>query len=217
LSDANVIDAGCLRDLEAALQVEAPPSLDALEAIYAEAGIALPGAAVRRYEEVRSFHKSGMRNRRDYLAGEVDAARQRIVFREQEQRRLDERRAEVMQILKSHGALEQFARLHEEAARKETEVEALRQRFAAAEQLEGTKNELDIERNRLTLRLRRDFSEQRDNPSEVILSFEGVSRRLYESAGSMTVDETSNGPNLTSRCKAPAARASRTCRSSASI
>ena len=74
------------------------------------------------------------------------------------------------------------------------EVESLRQRFAAAEQLEGTKNELEIERNRLTLRLRRDFTEQKDRLSEAILAFEETSKRLYESAGSMTVDPTENGP-----------------------
>ena len=59
---------------------------------------------------------------------------------------------------------------------------------------EGTKNELEIERNRLTIRLRRDFSEQKDRLAEAIVAFEETSQRLYESAGSMTVDETSNGP-----------------------
>jgi uncharacterized protein YydD (DUF2326 family) len=53
---------------------------------------------------------------------------------------------------------------------------------------------LEIERNRLTLRLRRDFAEQKERLSEAILAFEETSKRLYESAGSMTVEETSNGP-----------------------
>lgn len=108
--------------------------------------------------------------------------------------RLDQRRAEIMGILKSHGALDHFARLQGEAGRLEAEVESLRQRFEAAEQLEGTKNELEIERHRLTLRLRRDFSEQKGRLAEAIIAFEETSKRLYESAGSMTVEETSNGP-----------------------
>ena len=196
LSNANVIDAGSIRDLEAALRSEAQPPIDELESIYAEAGVSLPGLAIKRYDEVRSFHESVIRNRRDYLAGELEAAKQRITVRESEKQRLDERRAEVMNLLKSHGALDQFSKLQAETARKEAEVESLRQRFAAAEQLEGTKNELDIERNRLTLRLRRDFAEQKERLSEAILAFEETSKRLYESAGSMTVDETSNGPQF---------------------
>jgi uncharacterized protein YydD (DUF2326 family) len=194
ISNDNTIDAAAIRDLESAMQAEAPPSMAALEAIYAEAGVVLPGVVIKRYDEVRSFHESVVRNRRDYLSEELLAARQRVVARELENQRLDPRRAKIMGILQSHGALDQFAKLQGETGRLEAEVESLRQRFEAAEQLEGTKNELEIERNRLTLRLRRDFSEQNQRLSEAILAFEETSRQLYESAGSMTVDETSNGP-----------------------
>jgi uncharacterized protein YydD (DUF2326 family) len=194
ISNADTIDTAAIRDLESAMQGEAPPSLTELESIYAEAGVALPGLAVKRYDEVKSFHESVVRNRRDYLSGEQDAAKQRVASRQQEKRRLDQRRAEVMGILQSHGALEQFANLQGEAGRLEAEVESLRQRFEFAEQLEGTKNELEIERNRLTIRLRLDFAEQRARLDEAILAFEETSNLLYESAGSMTVDETLNGP-----------------------
>jgi uncharacterized protein YydD (DUF2326 family) len=196
LANANVIDAGAIRDLETAMRSEAPPPLNELEGLYAEAGVSLPGLAIKRYEEVRAFHESVVSNRRDYLAAELETAKQRIAQREKEKLQLDQRRAEVMSLLKSHGALDQFSKLQAETARKEAEVESLRQRFAAAEQLEGTKNELDIERNRLTLRLRRDFAEQKERLSEAILAFEETSKRLYESAGSMTVEETSNGPQF---------------------
>lgn len=206
LSNANVTDAGSLRDLETAMRLEAPPPIDELESIYAEAGVSLPGLTIKRYDEVRSFHESVIHNRRDYLADELEAAKQRIATREMEKQRLDERRAEVMNLLKSYGALDHFSKLQAETTRKEAEVESLRQRFAAAEQLEGTKNELDFERNRLTLRLRRDFAEQKNRLSEAILAFEETSKRLYESAGSMTIDETSNGPQFQfpmqgARCK----------------
>ncbi len=196
LSNANVIDTATIGDLERATRAESPPSLTDLQSIYAEAGVALPDVTIKRYDDVRSFHESVIRNRRDYLAGELDAAKQRVAAREQEKLRLDERRAAVMRVLQSHGALDQFSQLQGEAGRMEATVESLRQRFEAAEQLEGTKNELEIERNRLTLRLRRDFSEQRARLSAAILAFEETSRRLYESAGSMTVEETSNGPSF---------------------
>jgi uncharacterized protein YydD (DUF2326 family) len=196
LSNANVIDTATIGDLEHATRAEAPPSLKDLQSIYAEAGVALPDVTIKRYDDVRSFHESVIRNRRDYLAGELEAAKQRVLAREQEKHRLDERRAAVMSVLQSHGALNQFSQLQGEAGRMEATVESLRQRFEAAEQLEGTKNELEIERNHLTLRLRRDFSEQRTSLSAAILAFEEASGRLYESAGSMTVEETSNGPTF---------------------
>ena len=194
LANANTIDFSAIRDLEGALTSEIPPNLEDLQAVYQEAGVALPGLVKRRYEDVKSFHESVVRNRRDYLSSELEAAKLRIELRDGKKAQLDHRRGEILGILKSYGALEQFLKLQGELGRLESEVESLRQRFEAAEQLDGTKNELEIERNRLTIRLRRDFAEQKDQLAEAIVAFEETSQRLYESAGSMTVDETSNGP-----------------------
>ena len=196
LSNANVIDTAMIGDLEHALEAEAPPPLDDLERIYAEAGITLPGVTIKRYDDVRRFHESVIRNRRDYLSEELDKAKQRVAARGQEKFRIDTRRATVMGLLQSHGALDQFSQLQGEIGRTGAAVESLRERFEAAEQLEGTKNELEIERTRLTLRLRRDFAEQRTRLSEAILAFEETSHRLYESAGNMIVEPTSNGPTF---------------------
>jgi uncharacterized protein YydD (DUF2326 family) len=194
LSNRNVIDIATISDLERAMRTEAPPSLIDLKNIYAEAGVALPDVSIKRYDEVQAFHESVVRNRRNYLAEELDGAKQRVAAREQEKRRLDERRAVIMRLLQSHGALEQYSLLQGEAGRMESTVESIRQRLETAEQLEGTKNELEIERNRLMLRLRRDFSEQGARLSEAISAFEETSQRLYESAGSMNVEDTANGP-----------------------
>jgi len=194
LANANTIDFSAIRDLESALASEVPPDHEDLQAVYQEAGVVLPDLVKRRYEDVKSFHESVVRNRKDYLSSELEAARLRIEMRDGKKAQLDHRRVEILGILKSHGALEQFLKLQGELGRIESEVESLRQRFEAAEQLEGTKNELEIERNRLTIRLRRDFTEQKDRLAEAIVAFEETSQRLYESAGSMTVDETSNGP-----------------------
>jgi uncharacterized protein YydD (DUF2326 family) len=194
LANANTIDFTAIRDLEGALTSEIPPNMEDLQAIYQEAGIALPGLVKRRYEDVKSFHQSIVRNRKDYLSSELEAAKLRVELRDSKKAQLDQRRSEIMGILRSHGALDQFLKLQGELGRHESEVNSLRQRFEAAEQLEGTKNELEIERNRLTIRLRRDFTEQNDRLAEAIVAFEETSQRLYESAGSMTIDETSNGP-----------------------
>ena len=196
LANANTIDFAAIRDLEGALTSEIPPDLEDLQTIYREAGVALPGLVKRRYEEVKSFHESVVRNRKDYLSSELESAKLRIEIRDGKKAQLDQRRAEIIGILKSHGALDQFLKLQGELGRLESEVESVRQRFDAAERLEGTKNELEIERNRLTIRLRRDFAEQKDRLSEAIVAFEETSQRLYEAAGSMTIDETSNGPSF---------------------
>lgn len=194
LANEDTIDRAVIHDLEVALHAESPPSLNVLEEIYTEAGVSLPNIALKRYDEVRSFHESIIRNRHDYLTDELAVVQKRTETRELQKGKLDQRRAEIMGILKSHGALDQFLKLQGELGRREAEVETLRQRFESAEQLEGTKNELEIERNHLALRLRRDFSEQKKCLDEAILAFEKTSQQLYESAGSMTIDSSENGP-----------------------
>jgi uncharacterized protein YydD (DUF2326 family) len=130
------------------------------------------------YDEVRSFHQSVIRNRRDYLQEELDTARLRVRTRELQKQEHINRRAEIMQTLNTHGALEQFTKLQTVAAKKQADVQTLRQRFEAAEQLEGTKNQLQIERQQLTLRLRRDFSEQQPRLAAAILAFEQTSSMM---------------------------------------
>lgn len=196
LSNDNTIDSAVIRELENSLNTEKSPRLNMLKDIYAEAGVVLPNIALRKYDEVLSFHESVVRNRHDYLDGELQSAKDRINNREKEKGQLDKRRAEIMAVLESHGALEQFSSLQGEQGRLKAEVESLVKRFELAEQIEGTKNELDIERNNLVLRLRRNFSEQETALSEAILAFEGISQSLYESAGSMTIEPSNNGPSF---------------------
>lgn len=195
LANQNTLELSSVHDIEAALKSEIPPSLTDVEEVYRFAGVDLPPGLIRqRYEDVRAFHESVIRNRRSYLQSELAAAQARMEGREVEKRRLDNRRAQIMDILKSHGALDQFQRLQAEASRRAAEVESLRQRFEAAEKLEGTKTELEMERSLLSLRLRRDFLEQSARIDDAIRAFEETSSHLYESAGSMQVDPTPNGP-----------------------
>ncbi len=196
LANDNVLDTGAINDLEAALNDEAPPPIDDLEKVYKEAGIVLPEVVLKRYEDVKSFHESVVRNRKSYLKEELEATKLRIQDREKEKEKLDSRRSEIMRLLRSHGALDQFMKLQAEASKMESEVKVLKQKFENAEQLESNKTELELERGRLTLRLRRDFSEQEQTLKKLILTYENISNALYESAGSMALQDTTNGPEF---------------------
>ena len=66
----------------------------------------------------------------------------------------------------------------------------------AAEELERSKAELNIERTRLARALSDDIHERDNVLKEAILTFEGLSRALYEEAGSLIIDATKNGPRF---------------------
>lgn len=198
LADENVVDRRYLLELKQSTIEEVPPTPADLGQLYAEAGVVLPDVVKKRYEDVQTFHESVIRNRQSYLQSESEQTRRRMTEREQRQERMDQRRAEVMGILKSTGALEQFTALQGELARAKADVEALRQRYDAAEALESGSLKLQMERNILQTRLREDYSEQSVAVEDAILTFQQISASLYEvsKAGHFTMTPTDNGPEF---------------------
>lgn len=196
LADENTTDQLLLSELEEALSQEAAPTFIDLERLYEEAGVVLANATLRRFEEVQLFHESIIANRRSYLAHEVMAVRSRIGARDKRMPEISVRLAQIMAILQSHGALDQFTKLQSELATQEAKTELLRRRFAAAEHLESGRNELEFERNQLEVRLRQDYHEQAEVLRDAILAFEKFSSSLYENSGHLTISASPNGPRF---------------------
>lgn len=196
LNVENVVDHDLIRELQESLAMESAPDMQDLAKLYAEAGIVLPELPRRRIAEVERFHRTVIENRRAHLGAEIESAQGRVAERGRRKGGLDERRAQIMGLLKAGGALEHYTRLREELGRAEADVEMLKQKLATAERLDRTQTELDLERTRLVKALRDDIHERDDTVREVILTFEALSRSLYERAGSLTISETRNGPRF---------------------
>ena len=195
-SDANVLDHRYLAEIEASTVEDVPPAASDIEEVYREAGVTLPSLVQRRFEQVQAFHESVVRNRRAYLESELRATRARIEARGLEIATADARRAQVMQLLDSAGALEHFTALQRELAKAEGAAEALRQRHASALTLESGQTKLKIERATLSERLQRGYSEQDSTIAEAVLTFRSISAELYgeDKAGALTITPTENGP-----------------------
>lgn len=196
LANANVLDRRYLDELQHTTVADVPPAPEDLHALYEESRILLPSLVRRRYEEVTAFHASVVRNRRSYLNAEIDLTEQRIAHRDMEQRRLDERRAELMALLAESGALEHFTALQGELARHQAKLEQLRQRHKTAEAIESTGSTLRIDRARLQHRLRQTYVEQEAQIRDAVRTFADITGRLYERPyiGTFTIDATENGP-----------------------
>ncbi len=108
--------------------------------------------------------------------------------------------------MQGRGAMEHFVRLQQEASRQAAAVEAIRQRYESAEQLESASSALTLERVRLTERLKLDYREQRSVLDRAVLVFEELSRALYEQAGHLTIADTDNGPDFQVKIQGQASR-----------
>ena len=197
-ANENTADLQLLDQLKRAIQDEKIPEVDNLEALYREAGIVLPDMVARRLDEASNFQRVVIENRKAHLSMEVGRAQQRVATRNEAKAAMGKRRAELMAILESGGALEQYTLLQAEHSRLQADVEVLKQQLLTAEKLESENIKAEIERRQLQERLRQDFHEREEILKEAIVIFEELSEALYERdrAGSLTIGATENGPTF---------------------
>ncbi|UOQ75157.1 DUF2326 domain-containing protein (plasmid) [Hymenobacter cellulosilyticus] len=196
LADENAQDSLYIHDLEVSLSSELAPQLDDVHRMYLEAGVSLPGVALQRFEEVRKFHESVVRNRKMYLEEELTQARLNVETRLRKMLQLDERRTEVMTLLKTHGALQHYSKLQSELSRAEARAEQIKQQQSILHEVAERVAQFKIDQQRLYLRLQRDFIENEQLLKDAILAFEEASRALYENAGNLNIYPSETGPNF---------------------
>ena len=183
--------------LEKALEEEIAPDSSDLERLYEMANVELPGVSLKRLNEVRAFYESVVENRRVHLSHEIEGLRNRLEEISGESTELDEERQEILKVLESHGALEDFIALQRELSELEVSAATLRERFKAAEMLEGEKTQLGIDRSNLHRRLQQDFQERRMALDEVILVVAELIAGLYDDrSGRFEIAATDRGPEF---------------------
>ena len=113
LSNENVTDRRMLSFYQDGLGGTAETDPEEVTKLYRQAGVQLPGAVLRRLEQVQHFHTQLISNRRAFLAAEVERIEAAIEAREADIQRLTMRRAELMAILREHGALDEYTLLQQ--------------------------------------------------------------------------------------------------------
>ena len=186
-----------MRHLEEALEAEKAPDWRELERLYKVASVELPGVALKRLDEVRVFYESVVENRRLHLGRELDDLRARLEQNAVESERLDMERQGLLKVLEGRGALDDFVVLQQQLSEMEAKAAALRERFKAAEMLEGEKTQLEIDRSNLHRRLQQDFRERKSRLDQVILAVSEAISCLYDDReGWFEIDATDRGPEF---------------------
>jgi uncharacterized protein YydD (DUF2326 family) len=186
-----------LEHLERALAVETPPAQADLQKLYAASGIELPGIALRRFDEVNQFYESVVQNRRSHLRHEIAETRRQVDDNESRLASLDVERRDILKTLEGRGALEDFLNLQRELASLEASAAALRERYKAAEILEGESTQLDLDRVNLKRRLQEDHQQRKAALDKAILLIADAISELYDDrTGRFVVEATENGPEF---------------------
>jgi uncharacterized protein YydD (DUF2326 family) len=171
-------------------------STDELQRIYEEAGILFSDNVKVKLGEVVDFHKALLSNRREYLQGEITKLRNEMVNMNLEVERLTEIRAKSLQILKSHGALEEYTKLQEKYAKLVQLYEDASKRKEAASQIEERKSRIKIETQELLLLARRDYAERLAGRERAVSLFRENTEFLYQEPGILTIEIKDTGYNF---------------------
>ena len=193
MSNANITDARLLDLYLSSLEDDQDPDTDELLEVYDEVGVTMPDMVRRRLEEVQDFHRQIVANRRAYLQSEI----QRIE-RGRSQRGLDlqaaiERRAQLLEVLQTHGALQEFTalnKLHMDLVSRRNDVD---NRISNLQRFEQGRSEVRVNRELLLQTARRDFEERREGRATAINLFNSNSQALYSAPGNLVVNIADTG------------------------
>ncbi len=172
---------------EDSINQEQPATENRITELYEEAGVALAVSLVKRLEDVKEFHVQVTRNRRDYLRSEVMRLNRELENTRNEIERLSNRKAELMKVLESHGALEAYSNLQQLHLANRSSLDAIEHQIEQLNMIETETSQITIEREQLHLDARIDLDE-RPTLRRAREIFSGNSEALYETPGRLVVN-----------------------------
>lgn len=189
----NVVDKRILELYRASMVEETDADPEQVSQIYKDFGLAFPDMVVKRLEDVRQFHKNIVRNRKDYLGSEIDRLDHAVRRRERDINDIGDKKSRIMNILKTHGALDEFLRIQENHQAKIAELEGVENRLKILREVGDERAALALDSARLLQTTKSDLAEREARWAEAIRTFNSYSRSLYDTPGTLTIGAFSSG------------------------
>ncbi|MCC4768162.1 DUF2326 domain-containing protein [Methanosarcina sp. DH1] len=189
----NTLNKQILSKYEESFIEENDISLEKVERIYKEAGFVFEVNLKRSLQDVLSFHKEVVTNRREYLHSEIGRLKDEIGAQERQIELLSDKRSELLSILKTHGALEEYVKLQDRMNTLKQDLENIKNKIENTKKFDEGKSSLKIEKEQLLQIARRDFDERKSFVEEAIQIFNEYSEYLYSEPGILSIDTRDTG------------------------
>lgn len=187
-ANRHFLDMHRLRLYTESVRSEEPPDILALERLYSDAGVSLPGVTLRRLEDAASFHDRVIEHRRAFLSSEI----MRLQIETDTQRShievLDNERSRLMELLDGHGALTEFRVLQEQSSTHMARLRDIEANLGRVQEIKAGEDEISVQLALLQQRARLDFEERRHQRERAISLFGANTEALYAVPGSLIID-----------------------------
>ena len=192
-ANENVVTSRRLSLYRKAIESEEPPSADSIEDVYEEMGVVFPQQVRRSLAQAREFYGLVVRDRRRFLQKEISRLENQIAETDRRIRELTESRARLLEILTTHGALEEMVRLQERHVAKCQQLERVKDQIERRRQMESEERQVARDRANLAELAARDHDERRDLWNAPVRLFNLNSQALYRAPGRLVIDTTDTG------------------------
>ncbi|MGL5943404.1 MAG: DUF2326 domain-containing protein [Waterburya sp.] len=193
LTNENIANQRLLSYYESSLEQEISTEAEEVVRIYENVGIELPGLVTKRLEDVNNFHNQIIENRVNFLNTEIDRIGSLINANEYLIREKTIQRAYLLNILQTHGALEEYTRLQELYLESFANLKEIDKRINELRKFEEGKSILRTQKEHLLQRALGDRWERQAQYERAITIFNENSQVLYQSSGTLIIDIDING------------------------
>ena len=188
LMNDNIIDDRRLARYRESVTVEKPPSDTTIDELYEEAGVVFSETTHRTLAEAKEFHSKIVENRREFLEMEIERLGRQIENRKDEIKKRTDDRATLLEILRTHGALQELTKLQERHASTRERLESVRTRISEIRNLTAQKRKIIVEKTEMAQITERDHEQRRDVWNTPVRLFNDNSQALYQTPGHLVID-----------------------------
>jgi len=142
---------------------------------------------------VQRFHHDLVGNRKSFLDAEIARVEQRLAAARSAIESMSDQRAGLMGVLETHGALEEYQRLHARHMETRAELNDVTQRIASLMEFDQKKGQLKIEQQNLHNRGMLDLRDREAIRGSAIAAFDEYSDVLYQAPGTLSIDVNDRG------------------------
>lgn len=155
---------------------------------FEEAGVVFGDALTRSVEEIVAFHAQVAKNRRDYLATEVARVDREQIEKREELERFDAERRRDLQVLETHGALDDFSQLQQRLGSAAAASEALTRQIDEFREIRKGKAALKVAQVDLQQRTALDVEQRLPTIAGILEDFSETFEEAYGEAADLVVD-----------------------------
>jgi len=189
----NIDDKRLLEHYESSLKEEVDAQPEKVTKIYEEAGLVLPNNVTKKINEVLSFHKRVVLNRKEFLSSEIEKLKQKIVQREEQTKVFSSKRVELMLTLRSHGALQEYTQLQSNHQSTVAQLKDVSNRLENLKKFEQGRSSINVEHELLLQQAKNDLNERKSQQEEAVLTFNSYSNAMYSAPGTLSINISKTG------------------------